>query len=256
MPRARVDGRLPTMPMLIVNADDFGRSREETDIIVSCYMAGRISSATAMVFMEASSRAADSARETGIDLGPPEPDAALLGRRRAVALARVPRADRQVPDVHEDALLMYNPSLRGQFQYVYQAQFDEFVRMYGRQPSHIDGHQHKHLCTNMLVDRIIPAQQKVRRSFSFWPGEKGSVNRAYRAVIDRFLMRRHRVTDFFFSLQQCLDHDQQARAFGLSQRSLVELMTHPVNPRESAYLMSDADPRALGQLEMGTYQSV
>jgi predicted glycoside hydrolase/deacetylase ChbG (UPF0249 family) len=37
--------------MLIINADDFGRSTVETDAILGCYKAGRITSVSAMVFM-------------------------------------------------------------------------------------------------------------------------------------------------------------------------------------------------------------
>jgi predicted glycoside hydrolase/deacetylase ChbG (UPF0249 family) len=37
--------------MLIVNADDWGRSVAETDSALRCYQAGRITSVSAMVFM-------------------------------------------------------------------------------------------------------------------------------------------------------------------------------------------------------------
>ena len=42
-----------------------------------------------------------------------------------------------------------------------------------------------HLATNVLAQRILPAGFKVRRSFSFQAGEKSSVNRWYRAAVDR-----------------------------------------------------------------------
>ena len=38
--------------MLIINADDWGRSGAETDAALRCYKANRITSVSAMVFME------------------------------------------------------------------------------------------------------------------------------------------------------------------------------------------------------------
>ncbi len=53
------------------------------------------------------------------------------------------------------------------FREVFAAQFEEFTRLYGRVPSRLDGHQHMHLCTNMLVDGLYPAGARVRRNLSF-----------------------------------------------------------------------------------------
>src|SRR5437588_264599 len=40
-------------PMIIINADDWGRSEAETDIALRCFKAGRITSVTAMVLVPA-----------------------------------------------------------------------------------------------------------------------------------------------------------------------------------------------------------
>jgi predicted glycoside hydrolase/deacetylase ChbG (UPF0249 family) len=45
--------------MLIVNADDWGRNRDATDRSLECHRNGRITTVSAMVFMEDSERAAD-----------------------------------------------------------------------------------------------------------------------------------------------------------------------------------------------------
>src|SRR5215831_4875571 len=55
--------------MLIINADDWGRCADETDITLACYKQGRITSTSAMVFMKDSERAAGLARTNGIDVG-------------------------------------------------------------------------------------------------------------------------------------------------------------------------------------------
>ena len=55
--------------MLIINADDWGRSLAETDAALECYKAGRITSVSAMVFMGDSERAAELAKENKLDVG-------------------------------------------------------------------------------------------------------------------------------------------------------------------------------------------
>ena len=55
--------------MLIINADDWGRSVAETDAALRCYKEGRITSVSAMVFMEDSERAAELAKENELDVG-------------------------------------------------------------------------------------------------------------------------------------------------------------------------------------------
>src|SRR5262245_3873622 len=55
--------------MLIINADDWGRSVTETDAALKCHREGRVTSASAMVFMEDSERAAELARENTLDIG-------------------------------------------------------------------------------------------------------------------------------------------------------------------------------------------
>ncbi len=154
------------------------------------------------------------------------------------------------------AFLIYNPALRRQFQYVYDAQVDQFMQLYGRAPSHIDGHHHMHLCTNMLLDGVIPAGEKIRRNFYFWPEEKGLSNRTYRRLVDLLLARRYRLTDFFFALSQSLRGDRMARVMALAGTASVEMMTHPANAEEHAYLMSDEYVRCLDGLEKGTYSTL
>ena len=55
--------------MLIVNADDLGRTKAATDAAIECYAKGRITSTSAMVFMADSERAAAVAANTGIGIG-------------------------------------------------------------------------------------------------------------------------------------------------------------------------------------------
>src|SRR5204862_3047353 len=127
--------------------------------------------------------------------------------------------------------------LRKEFVYSYEAQAGEFARLYGKPPSHIDGHHHMHLCANLLLSNVIPAGVKMRRNFSFLPGEKSWLNRAYRALVDRWLARRYRLTDYFFDLSQCIQEKKLDRVAALARSKNVELMTHPILDLESDYLM-------------------
>lgn len=242
--------------MIIINADDWGRSRGETDAALSCYRSGRITSVSAMVFMEDSDRAADLAKDEGIDVG------LHLNLSQRFA-GRV--QDRKLKEYHDHivhfltlnkyALLFYNPFLRRHFCYVYQTQVEEFIRLFGKSPSHIDGHQHMHLCSNMLIDGIIGEGEKVRRSFSFRPGEKSLFNRAYRRLVDWRLASKYRVTDYFFALSQQYQKDGLLRVSRLACEATVELMTHPAGHEEYAFLLSEDFLRTLKGVQMANYAS-
>jgi chitin disaccharide deacetylase len=243
--------------MLIINADDWGRSREETDAALRCFLQQRITSATAMVFMKDSKRAAALAIEHALPIGlhlnltqafdePPADD----GLRSSHERVRRHLAGRRA------GTFLYNPALRSDFRRVYHAQHTEFVQLYGCEPSHVDGHHHKHLCMNMLADGIIPEGVKVRRSFRFWPGEKSVVNRLYRGTVDAWLMRHYRSTDYFFALSQCLTSERMARVLELARERVVELMTHPANAREADFLLSDEGHTRFSQVPAGTYAQI
>ncbi len=240
--------------MLIINADDWGRSVLETDAALRCYKAGRVTSVSAMVFMADSERAAELAGENkivpGLHLNFDENFTAKSNRDRVDDChARTVRFLRG----NKFAQLLYNPFLRDAFSYSCHAQFEEFMRLFRRSPSHVDGHHHMHLCANLLFSNMIPAGTRMRRNFSFWPGEKSALNRGYRRLVDRWLARRYRLTDYFFDLTQCLQEKKMSRVAELARSSKVELMTHPAVPDEAEYLIGDAFRRFLPGLELGSY---
>jgi predicted glycoside hydrolase/deacetylase ChbG (UPF0249 family) len=226
--------------VLYVNADDLGRSAEETDRAIECLAANRISSATAMVFMENSQRAADLTRGKSWDIG------LHLNLSEQLSSAEViPRLRERHERISrfllssKYALVLFNPLLARDFDYVVKAQIGEFSRLYGHPPSRLDGHQHMHLATNVLWQGLIPSGLRVRRSFSFDPGEKGSLNRWYRARIDTFLGARYKLTDKFYGLSGLLDLSELAKFCRLAETVDVELMTHPQRADEYRLLMSD-----------------
>jgi predicted glycoside hydrolase/deacetylase ChbG (UPF0249 family) len=240
--------------MIIVNADDWGRSKRETDVPLEFYRQGRITSITAMVFMADSLRAAEIARgeriPTGLHLNFIEPfsgrlaDSALINRQQKIVGFLKRNRYNQV---------LYNPLLTQAFDYVFRAQVDEFSRLYGQPPTHFDGHRHMHVCTNMLVLCPIPRGEKVRRSFSFEPREKGFINRGYRSFVNLRLAKRYQITDYFFALSQQLSVERFARVCDLASKATVELMTHPAVAAEEAFLKRDEYGKRLESISKGTY---
>lgn len=234
---------------LILNADDWGRDVLTTGRILDCVRHRSISSVSAMVFMEDSERAAAIAMTENIDAG------LHLNLTTPFSAPGTPRPLAEHQHLlcnhlrrHRLSQLVFHPGLARSFKYVVAAQCDEFRRMYGSLPGRIDGHHHMHLCSNVLLGGLLPPGTVVRRNFSFQPGEKSFVNCLYRRVVDRFLARRHAMTDFFFSLPPLEPPGRILRIVSLSRRFAVEVETHPVNPAEHRFLTSGEIFRWVGDL--------
>jgi chitin disaccharide deacetylase len=240
--------------MLIINADDWGRSPRETDAALHCFEAGRISSVTAMVFMGDSPRAAELARgssiEAGLHINCDEP---FTGARLNPRLLESHRKTRAYLTSHKLAQLIYNPILKKDFEYSYRSQLEEFECLFGKSPSHIDGHHHMHLCANLALGNVISKGTKLRRTFCFWPGEKSFLNRAYRELLDCWLRRTYRMPDYFFDLSECLRQVKLSRVFALAASANVEVMTHPVNQIEANCLVSSDFRASLQTVSLGSY---
>ena len=103
-----------------------------------------------------------------------------------------------------------------------------------------------HLCANALLAGLLPLGTLVRRNFSFQPGEKGAVNRLHRPAVDKRLARRHRLTDFFFSLPPLEPQSHLERILSLAHQFAVEVETHAVNADEYRFLTGDEVVRWTG----------
>jgi len=222
---------------VVINADDWGRDSNTTDRILHCVQRRVVSSVSAMVFMEDSERAADVAREQGVDAGlhlnlstrfsaPQCPPDLMVQQQQCTRFLRS----------HRLAPVFYHPCLAASFQSVVQAQWDEFERIYGHAPNRVDGHHHMHLCANVLLAKLLPPGIIVRRNFSFLHGEKSFLNRAYRSRQDRALARRYSVTDLFFALRPLHPISRLEEIFSLARRHAIEIETHPVDQEEFDFL--------------------
>lgn len=228
--------RLGKPGLLIVNADDWGGDSHTTDRTLACSLVKTISSVSAMVFMEDSERAAAIARDQGLDAGLhlnltcgfSAPCCSPALREHQQRLARYLLK-------HPFARAVFHPGLVGSFEYVVAAQREEFHRLYGIEPDHIDGHHHMHLCANVLLSGLLAAGAKVRRHFSWERGEKRVRNSLFRYTTRLMLGRRHPQADYFFSLPP-LEPARLDYIFSLAHRFVVELETHPVNDREYQFL--------------------
>ena len=237
LPGTKTHPPLAISGCLIINADDWGRDPQTTDRASECFRQKVLSSASGMVFMQDSARAASIATEQGLDIGlhlnlsapftaPEVPDRVATHHQKI----------REYLCAHRCARLVYHPRLASSFEYVVASQFDEFRRLYGRAPDRIDGHHHMHLSANVLLQGILPSGAIVRRHFSYEPGEKIVRNSIFRLYSRALLSDRYRVTDFFFSLPPLAPYVRLQRLFNLAQRFSVELETHPINPDEYRFL--------------------
>ena len=240
--------------MLIVNADDWGRTPAETEAALSCFLQGRVTSVTAMTFMIDSERAAAIALEHRIPVGlhlnftealtaPRVNPVLMTDHRRVAKFLNTTRYSAVVP----------NPFLRQSICSAFKFQLDEFIRLYKKPPTHFDGHRHFHLCLNMLLAAPISRGQKVRRTFSFTAQEKGLVNWLYRRALDRWVLARYLTTDYFFALSQRMNRAAFADVARLAHQASVELMTHPIVPAERDLLLHRDLDQQLAGVALGNY---
>jgi len=250
-------GVAPQPGALIINADDWGRDRDVSDRTWECLAAQTVSSVSAMVFMEDSERAAGIARAKRIDAG------LHLNLTTAFTSRSVPAKLRENQDRiiqwlkgSRLAQTVFNPLLTSAFAYGVSAQIDEFERLYGSKPRRIDGHHHMHLCANVLFQGLLPSGTVLRRNYTFRPHEKSWLNRSYRNLQDRWLARRHPLSDYFLSLPPLEPVERLKGIFNLARHSVVELECHPINPEEHVFLTEGGLLKMLGEQKVAASYEV
>ncbi len=246
--------------LLIVNADDWGGSCDATDAIDTCFDAGAISSATAMVHMPDSRRAAEIARDRerpiGLHLNLTQafessdvPPSVRERQRRACAhfadlrrrrwrLSLDMRVHRLVADCIRD-------------------QLDEFWERYGCEPTHLDSHHHVHVCFDVLLSRAMNPGARVRQTLSPAPsaGRPGLSHVGPRAKHE-LLARRFSTTARFWRPREFYRGDGAvtiAEAAACARERPVEVMVHPSFQAELAVLRSDAWLEVLERAPLGPY---
>jgi predicted glycoside hydrolase/deacetylase ChbG (UPF0249 family) len=248
--------------MLIVNADDLGRTEHETDATLACWHAAAISSATHMVWMDDSDRAAALAREAGLPTGlhlnlvqaytgrdvPPD------ARERQSRLAKQLSARRA--RINQ---LLYDPRLRTAIGAVVRDQLSNFRESFAAEPTHVDGHHHAHLMANVLFSSALPSGTRMRRSLSFLPGERSAVDRTLRRSRQALMARRFKTPDWLFDI--CDIHPELggtglSEKLALSASGSVEVMVHAGVDRETELLLGAEWRRTVAELRPSSYEAL
>jgi chitin disaccharide deacetylase len=243
--------------LLIVNADDWGLDARTNEVIAECFRRGRITGASGMVWMEGSEGAArlsgELALPVGLHVNLTSPytaagvpaDARARQRRLAEYLTRG-RWRRALP----------NPLLQRQVKAAIEDQLGEFLRLYGRQPTHFDGERHIHTWATVLASRALPAGARVRLAWTHERGEKPAWKRALRAVTNAYLRHRFVTTSYFHSIREidpAFGGGGIERRIERSRRVPVEVMVHPGWDDEREYLLSEAWEALLPVDRLGSY---
>jgi predicted glycoside hydrolase/deacetylase ChbG (UPF0249 family) len=240
--------------LLIINADDWGSHPATTDAILRCYRAGRVSSVTAMVFMEDSARAAAMARAEGLAVGlhlnltqpfagDDTPDAVRARQGRLTRRFAHMRAMRWA----------YDPRISADVERCIADQLDAFEAVYATSPTHLDGHNHVHVCPNVLLSRAARRVAAARNTHS-WSGRTPAA--VARAVRRRAIRRRFGSTDHLFALpavHPALGGEGLQPMLELARHGSVELMVHPSRAEEYEVLMSDAWRRTIEGVPLGSF---
>lgn len=241
--------------MIIITADDYGKTRHATDSILKCFLSKRITSASAMVFMEDSERAASVSQNSDLEVG------LHLNFTLPYSTCNIPQNLRNHQNrvvsyltKYKLAQVIYNPFLTDSFNLLFLAQQEEFVRLYGKLPAFINGHHHMHLCANVLASNIIPKSTRVRRTFTFDPGEKNPFNLLYRYILDTWVSMRFLTTDSFFSIAPIKNHERLRQIINRSAKETVEIVVHPEDIEKIEFLLSDQYKSLIDSVHTGGFR--
>jgi chitin disaccharide deacetylase len=243
-------------PILIVNADDYGWNQPTTDATLEAFRAGRITSATALMYMRDSERAAELALEAGLPVGlhlnltdPFDGDdvPTEIGDRqmRAVRHFGAPAT------VWRSRRWLYDPRAVDLTKAAIADQLDRFRRLFGREPTHFDGHNHVHLCPDVALS--LPGGVKVRTALGIGGGgKKGRLLRARQ----RITLRDRVTTRHFLNITGL--HPQFVAGgprslLGQAATTSVEVMAHPGFGHEFTLLMVPAWQEWTAGLRTGSY---
>jgi predicted glycoside hydrolase/deacetylase ChbG (UPF0249 family) len=251
--------------LLIVNADDWGYDDPTTDAILATFLAGRITSATGMVYMAGSERAAALASEHGVPLGlhinltepfsdpATPPDVRARQQRMIERLGKTSGLPPELPGTSNLMRWIYDPRLQRDVDRAIADQLRRYEEIYATPPTHFDGHTHVDLCPNVFLSRSIPRGAKLRNTLDRFPVERsaGGVLRDLRQAVRS---RRFASTRYLLHLTHLrLDPANLDPRLDLARRVPVEVMGHPGFAAEREILMSDEFGKAIAPLRLGSF---
>ncbi len=243
--------------LLIVNADDLGMSREATDAILDSFQAGTVSSATALVWMADSDRAGQLAWEKDLPLGlhlnliEPFTAADVPERVAATQLRIIERLRRAGPHAY-----LYHPAWSRDFERCIADQLARFVEVYGRPPTHVDGHRHWQLVPNALFARSLAPVRRCRKPVNRPRDESRPYKHLGRAILSGLVRVRFSTTDWCFSirgLDPSLGGSGLEQQLSLATTDSVEVMVHPSWDDERAALLAPEWHSHLNRFRVGSF---
>jgi predicted glycoside hydrolase/deacetylase ChbG (UPF0249 family) len=237
--------------LLIVNADDCGRSRGVDDGIVRAHREGIVTSTTFMTNAPSTDHAASLARATpSLDVGV---HLVLTYAKPLSDPAKIPSLVRQDGSFWRPTELLARPIDRTEALSEYQAQFSRARELIGREPTHVDTHHwvHDHPALSWAVCELARETGAAARTHT--PAQR-----------DEYRARGVRTPDHFTREFQHPGHIEVPDLLALLSRveqGVTELMCHPGEPdpelvATSAYarerpieLATLTDPRVRDALE-------
>jgi predicted glycoside hydrolase/deacetylase ChbG (UPF0249 family) len=246
--------------LLIVNADDFGLDAANTDAILECFRLGAISSTTALVWMRDSDRAAELARREGIPTGlhlnlvepytaPEVPDRVAATQRRVLERLSASGVGAQ----------LYHPGWAQDFASCIGDQLLRFHELFGRAPTHVDGHRHMHLVLNALLSRSLGPVRRCRRPVNRTPVESPGHKRLARRGLSLLVRLRFTTTDACFSvrsLHPALGGSGLDAELVRAGQGSVELFVHPGYRDELPLLRSEEWRIRLAAHRLGSFEDL
>jgi YdjC-like protein len=250
--------------LLVVNADDWGGGEATTNAIQGTFEAGRITSASAMVYMSDSDRAAEIAKRVGLPVGlhlnlsepfaGDEVPVAVRNRQRRVAELCAGAGPDGHPGIAKVRKWLFDPTVSTQVDRAIADQVERFTALYGSAPTHFDGHNHVDVCPNVFRSGSIPAGSFLRGSLGRFPltrSPAGLVRSARHAMRPRRLRSTRYVLHIAeLNLPEGGPFDPRLR---LARKRTVEVVSHPDDQAEHAALMSPAWERVLGEYRLGSF---
>jgi chitin disaccharide deacetylase len=246
--------------LLIVNADDLGYDVTATDAIFAAHAAGAITSASAMVWMSDSERAGRLARDNALPLGlhlnliepytAVDVPAAVADTQRRV-VGRIHAAGRRA--------FVYHPAWAADFRRCIADQLSAFHAVYGRAPTHVDGHQHQHLLPNALFCGALAPVGRCRRPVNRPGTESRPYKHAVRDIQAAMVRLRFATTRWCLSiraLEPALGGAGIEAGVARAAADTVEIMVHPGWADEQAILLGDRWPTIISGQRLGSFADV
>ena len=206
--------------LLIVNADDFGRSAGVDNGIVRAHREGIVTSTTFMTNAPSTPHAADLARTTrSLDVGV---HLVLTYGRPLSDPAQIPSLVRGDGSFWRPTELLARPMDRTEALTEYRAQYERARELIGREPTHVDTHHwvHDHPALSWAVCELARATGAAARTHT--PAQR-----------DEYRAKGVRTPDHFTREFQHPGHIEVADLLALLSRvedGVTELMCHPGEP--------------------------